>query len=444
MDKVFTNRFERSLAKVTLKLQRLLFYKIAQKTLFMIFPFVLIGSFLRIIQVVILSKDGLIGTLLPSFEDNWFVNSIIGVTNNLSNLTLGFVSVLAAFGAAKYTAKHYKRDDQLAGLTSMISLLVISYIYSKTQPLIFHTNLLGMRGVLFAILLGMFVGLVFKTTSPQIPEIHKKNFTSNILQRTFISLRPIIIVLAIAALISALVNVAYYSHLPDEFMDSLATNYQSKNSGIELLKIIGITLYTIIMSFMGWSGPYSPLDMEKSDPNILDNLYYALTNHTAWGAPHEFTSNSLYHAFATFGGAGSTLALIIAIFIVSRDRDFQTVAKWTMIPSIFNINSGIMTGIPVMFNIVFLIPFILAPLVSLLIAAGAIYLHLMPPTVYPIPNGTPGPLIAFIGTNGSIQALFFSLVDIAISVYIYIPFVKLAEKLKKIDNLALEEGDNND
>ncbi|MFD1419220.1 PTS transporter subunit EIIC [Companilactobacillus keshanensis] len=444
MNKLFTNKFERSLAKITLKLQQLLFYKIAQKTLFMIFPFVLIGSFLKIIQAVILSKDGFIGTLLPSFEDNWLVSSIIGVTNNLSNLTLGFVSVLATFGAAKYTAKHFKRDDQLAGLTSMIALLIISYIYSKSQPLSFHNNLLGIRGTLFAILLGMFVGWIFKQSSPEIPHKHLPNFTSNILQRTFISLRSILIVILIAALFSALVNVAYYSHLPDEFMESLANNYQSNNSGIEFLKISGIALYTIIMSFLGWSGPYSPLDIEKSDPNILDNLYYALNHHTAWGAPHDLTSNSLYHAFATFGGAGSTLALIIAIFLVSRDPDFQTVAKWTMIPSVFNINSGIMTGIPVMFNIVFLIPFIMAPLISMLIAAVAISLHLMPPCVYPIPSGTPGPLIAFIGTNGSWQALVFTLIDIAVSVYIYIPFVKIAEKLKKIDNLAIEEGDLDD
>lgn len=174
MDKLFTNRFERSLAKVTLKLQRLLFYKITQKTLFMIFPFVLIGSFLRIIQVVIFSKDGFIGNLLPSFEDSWFVNSTIGITNNLSNLTLGFVSVLTAFGAAKYTAKHFQRDDQLAGLTSMVSLLIVSYIYSKSQPLSFHNNLLGIRGTLFAILLGMTVGWIFKKTSPKIPQIIRK------------------------------------------------------------------------------------------------------------------------------------------------------------------------------------------------------------------------------------------------------------------------------
>jgi len=100
-----------------------------------------------------------------------------------------------------------------------------------------------------------------------------------------------------------------------------------------------------------------------------------------------------------------------------------------------------MTGIPVLFNIIFLIPFILAPLSNMLMAALAITLHLMPPSVYPVPIGTPGPLIAFIGTNGSWQALGFSVLAVIISVYIYIPFVKMAAKVKLLDNPGIEEGE---
>ena len=99
-----------------------------------------------------------------------------------------------------------------------------------------------------------------------------------------------------------------------------------------------------------------------------------------------------------------------------------------------------MTGIPVLFNIIFLIPFILAPIANMLMAAIAIALHLMPPSVYPVPIGTPGPLIAFIGTNGSWRALMFSILAVIISTWIYIPFVKMAAKVKILDNLGLEEG----
>jgi PTS system cellobiose-specific IIC component len=196
------------------------------------------------------------------------------------------------------------------------------------------------------------------------------------------------------------------------------------------------------MSFFGWSGTYSSLGVEKMDKLSTINLNYALDHHTAWNAPNPFTSSSLYHAFATFGGTGAVLGLIIAILIISQDKDYQTVARWSIIPSLFNISSGLMTGIPILFNVIFLIPFILAPLANMLMAALAIQFHLMPPSVYPVPVGTPGPLTAFIGTNGSWQALGFSILAIVISTLIYIPFVKMAIKVKELDNLTSEEGEH--
>ena len=49
--------------------------------------------------------------------------------------------------------------------------------------------------------------------------------------------------------------------------------------------------------------------------------------------------------------------------------------------------------------------------------------------VYPVPVGTPGPLIAFIGTNGNVVALLLGIVDLALSVVIYLPFMRLAETI---------------
>ncbi|WP_125589673.1 PTS transporter subunit EIIC [Companilactobacillus jidongensis] len=440
MDNLFKNKFEQKLAQITLKLQKLLLYRIIQRTVMMIFPFVLFGSFVKIIQITILGKDSFLTDIIPKLNNDLFFNHINDIATALYSLTLGWVAVMATFGAAKYTAKHFNRDDQLAGLTSISSLLIISFTYSKVQPLSFHGEVLGVRGLLFAILLGIFIGWIFKVTSHSAPDHLAKHLSSNVLERSFISLRPISIVLILSVIFSFLVNITYYSDLPNSIVYSLATNYHSSNPFIQLLSTIGFSLYTIIASFFGWSGVYSPIEIEKADPTVLENLNYALTHHTAWGAPNLFTSNTLYHAFATLGGTGSVLALIIAIFLVSKDPDFQTVARWTMIPSIFNLGNSVMSGIPVLFNVIFIIPFILAPLACMIIAAIALQLHLMPPSVYPIPIGTPGLLSSFIGTNGSWQALLFSLISLIVSVYIYIPFVRIAEKLKTIDNLALDEG----
>jgi len=438
----FNSKFEERLVRVTLKIQRLLIYRIIQRTLLLIFPFALFGSFVKIIQTVVIGREGFLTDIFPDLNNDFVYRQIDNITNGLYNLSLGWVSVIAILGAAKYTAKYYHRDDQLAGLTGISSYLIIDYTYSKVQTFSFHPSILGMRGLLFAIILGMFIGWIFKKCSRHAPNLINDQTATSVLERAFISLKPIIISLAIAMVFSTFINITYYSEAPGNFINSLATEYTSHNNWSQLGKTLIFSLYTIIMSFFGWSGTYSALGVEKMDMLSTINLNYALEKHTAWNAPNPFTSSTLYHAFATYGGTGCILGLIIAILIVSRDKDFQTVARWAMIPSIFNIGSGVMTGIPVLFNVIFLIPFILAPLANMLMAAIAITLHLMPPSVYPVPIGTPGPLIAFIATNGSWQALGFSVLAIILSTYIYIPFVKMAVKVRILDNLGLEEGDN--
>ncbi|ATO45782.1 hypothetical protein C5L30_002270 [Companilactobacillus farciminis] len=432
----FNNKFEEKLIHLTLRIQKLLLYRIIQRTLLLIFPFALFGSFVKIIQTIVLGREGFLTDIFPTIGNDLIYREIEDIANGLYNMSLGWVSVIAVFGAAKYSAKYFNRDDQLAGITGISSFLIIDYSYSKVQPISFHPQILGMKGLLFAILWGIFIGWLFKKCSQQVPTTPN----NNVLERTFISLKPIVFSLLIAMLISVFVNITYYSEAPGNFINSLASEYTSNNDWAQLFKTLIFSVYTLIMSFFGWSGTYSALGVEKMDVLSTVNLNYALEKHTAWNAPNPFTSSTLYHAFATFGGTGSVLGLIIAILIISKDKNFQTVARWAMVPSIFNIGSGVMTGIPVLFNVIFLIPFILAPIANMLMAAVAIALHLMPPSVYPVPIGTPGPLIAFIGTNGSWRALLFSILAVIISTWIYIPFVKMAAKVKILDNLSLEEG----
>ena len=50
------------------------------------------------------------------------------------------------------------------------------------------------------------------------------------------------------------------------------------------------------------------------------------------------------------------------------------------------------------------------------IAALALCLKLMPAAVYPVPDGTPSLLYAFIGTGGSLRALAVSILCFAVDV----------------------------
>ncbi|MGL5507082.1 MAG: PTS transporter subunit EIIC, partial [Paraclostridium sp.] len=98
---------------------------------------------------------------------------------------------------------------------------------------------------------------------------------------------------------------------------------------------------------------------------FLANAFWVIGGHGGDLIIHEVTFNRLpVDTFCNIGGSGSTMCLIIAILIYSVDKYSKKIAKISIIPSIFNINETIMYGLPILFNPIYIIPFILVPIVS--------------------------------------------------------------------------------
>lgn len=73
--------------------------------------------------------------------------------------------------------------------------------------------------------------------------------------------------------------------------------------------------------------------------------------------------------------------LLIAILLFSKRADYKTVGKLGIGPGLFNINEPVMFGLPIVLNPLFIIPFIVAPLVTATIAYFATTLGLVAPVV---------------------------------------------------------------
>lgn len=184
-------------------------------------------------------------------------------------------------------------------------------------------------------------------------------------------------------------------------------------------------------------GLIGPVDVAgNSSVTSLQNLAYAVQHGSGWGAPHPITLHTLGDAYANFGGAGMTLALLIAIWIGSRQASYRRVATQTVLPNLVNLNESTLLGLPVLFNPILLFPFVLAPAVNLVLAWAAITLKLVPPIVYPVPRTTPGPLVAYLGTGGDWRALLLSMLCLTVSVLIYLPFVRLLNAEGGADHAA--------
>ena len=72
--------------------------------------------------------------------------------------------------------------------------------------------------------------------------------------------------------------------------------------------------------------------------------------------------------FATLGGAGSTLSLIVVMVIVCKSQRIKKLSRLSIVPGCFGINEPIIFGLPIVLNPLLLIPFMLVPTVNIIIS----------------------------------------------------------------------------
>lgn len=170
---------------------------------------------------------------------------------------------------------------------------------------------------------------------------------------------------------------------------------------------------------------------------IMDGVYgAALNENTAVyeatrdiaQLPWDWTRGS-FDAYAQMGGSGVTLALIVAIFWVSKREDHRTIAKLSAPMGIFNINEPIIFGMPIVLNPQFAIPWLITPPILATIAYLATSWGLVPPVFLAVPWITPPGLYAYLATGGSFAAAILSLFNMVVAFFIYLPFVLVANRV---------------
>ena len=129
------------------------------------------------------------------------------------------------------------------------------------------------------------------------------------------------------------------------------------------------------------------------------------------------------------GGSGSTICLLIATFLVSKNAASRNVAKLAFAPGLFNINEPVLFGYPIVYNVSMAIPFIGVPALGILISYIATSLGLMSPSVVQVPWTTPIFASSFLSTGGDWRAVVVQAIILVLGVLIYIPFIKIHDRV---------------
>lgn len=412
------------------RFRQLSFIQIIQRTMVTLFPVALIGSFAGILSFVCFSPDGFLGSVL--YIKHWlpqyrFLQNLFG---DVSVVTVGFLAPYAAFVSAQLTVRQHHREIPSIGIIAMACYVLV--FYHSIRP---AGNTIDMRyytanWFIVGVVVGYLVGLIFVKFGHQTSINNFDAKSNDILKSTFTNLTLILLALLVAFLFHLCYALARQTGL-DVMINQAVTAAVDSHSNYATTMLMAIL--ATVLTWLGFAESIS-ISNEMFKSELFANLNYALTHKTSLNVPYPFTPAALYNGFGQFGGVGLALALLIAILWVSHHQNQRTVAKTSAIPVFFNTNLPLTMGCVVMLNPIYVLPFVLLPLLNMVLASGLIMFHIISPLVYPAPYGTPGVLAALVETDGSWWALLWSLVLLAIDVLAYIPFVKLADRVE--DRLA--------
>lgn len=423
-----------------LKLRRTSFFRVTQRTLIILSPIAIVGAFFEFLQKSVFSPTSLLYNILDF--DNWLPDKIweagMYVSSGISQAIFGMFGLFASYLAALYTARLYHKDSKMAGITGIIALLFISFRMQQNNRTIspFDPLLLNFNALLLAILVGYGIGQIFHWLGVA---YHPAGFehVDWIKKRAYQSLLPLFVGVIASIIVGLLLYLLQVKIIDTSAVSSFTAQIQSSSNFL-----ISIP-WTILICLLNWAGVGQPMQSLSHIANggaQTANLNYALEHGSSWNVPYKFLGSSLLQSCGVLGGACIGLALIIAIFLFSKDKTDLRIAKLSLLPVAFNFSAGFFMGLPVILNPIYLLPFVGLPALNMLLAAGAIALGWLPACAYPVLTGTPAPLLAFISTNGNPAALVFSVLLLALNVALLVPFLKLNLQLHQ--QLAIIDKEN--
>ncbi|MGL5956153.1 MAG: PTS sugar transporter subunit IIC [Brevinema sp.] len=386
-------------------------------------PLILIASLYVLINNVLFN--------LPFFAENSFIQSLKDVGDRVFRGTLGIMSLLSAFITAYYLAESYKEEAIFYGATALGCLIAM-------LPGLQEINGGGAWGVLVfsdTSASGLFTAILIAILSTE-------------LLRFFSSKKALLITLpdsvppAVAKSFSALIPILL------TFTTFSLFAYSLNQGGMTLSGIITTTIQTpLVNALQNPIGIIAILGIQNllwgfglhgsfvlgpiTEPTLLIAIQNNIDAIQAGMQPMHIVTKPFLDAFANVGGSGATFSLILALLIFSKREDEKLIGKLSLTPGLFNINEPLIFGLPIVLNPVYIVPFIIAPIVSTLIAYFATAAGLINKTIVLVPWTTPPILSAYLATGNDIRAAILSFVLIIISTMIFAPFVIISNKMLK-------------
>ncbi|WP_313079165.1 PTS sugar transporter subunit IIC [Atlantibacter sp.] len=397
-------------------------------------PFFVLAGLMVLMNNTLIKPDGILSGFISS--DSLLHWQQVG--NAIVNGSLNFISVLIAGAIAYHLCQNKGYGDPIAPVLLSIACVVIFMPESvQLTDVVSQQRVTVTGGISFASTgsAGMFVGILtgLMVTSLFIRLAHTPKLQVNInggaippaVMRSFNTLIPIMLTMVFFALLSFAVQ-----RLSGMDVNTLIATLIQQPLKSVTTSLPGFLLITTVANLFFSVGIHQGvISGALLDPFLLNNMQ----ENTLAFAQHQDIPNIICMAFkdtfGVMGGSGNTIALLIAIYLFSRKSDYRDIAKLATAPCLFNISEPIIFGLPIVFNPALIVPFVLAPVFSLTTAYYATAWGLINHVTVQIPWTTPPIISGFLATGGDWRAAVLQVLIITITVFIYLPFLKFAERV---------------
>lgn len=368
--------------------------------------------------------------------------------NTITNGTLNIASLLMAALISYFLAKNKGFQNPIGAvpvaLAVLVTMMAVSYMIvpdGGKDPVsvsgILTYGALGTKGMFGGIIVGLLATEFYMVlANNKRLQINLGDMVPPAVGKAFSSLIPSMITLTVFAVLSTLLISVFNTDLIvliSKWVQEPLRTVNTSLPGYLLIYSFGNLLFTFGIH-------QSVINGVLLDPLMLVNMNENMSAVQAGKeAPHILNAN-FTTVYAQMGGTGMTIGLIIAVLIFIKFKPYRDVAKLSTAPGIFEINEPIIFGLPIVFNLPMIIPFVLSPVIGALIGYFATAIGFVKPLAYLVPWTTPPLISGFVGSGGDFKVVIVQVIIIVAVTAFYLPFLKISERVSRIqmetDNIS--------
>lgn len=428
----FFDTLSNVLGKVSVKLSGNIYINAIKDGMLAYMPFAFIASIFLIIAFF----------PVPAFTD--FITKITGLQQGVwqgklalvNDASLGIGGLLVLLAISRSLADKLKINGMQVTLTAVVSFVLLVPFGNQESIKFIDVTYLGAQTIFLSILISIVTAKVYQFIDKKGIKIKMPAAVPPAVSAPFESIIPSFVVITIFWILRLIIDAFSGGSALSIFNTVLGMPLQA--IGGSLPGVIIVKMFSQLLWFFGIHG-------DSIVNGVMTPIFQVLqdANKTASMAgldPTNIINQSFWDSFGSIGIVGS----IVAIVLIAKSKRYKEMKKIAGVPYIFNVGEPTLFGIPLMMNVIYFIPFILANVASIVISYAAFALKLVPicTGLAQVPWTTPIVISGYL-TTGSIAGSILQIVCLVVVVLIWLPFVKVADNqiLQEEKELELQNGE---